>query len=346
MALRILIDTSVWLSLAQDYRNLQLLQVMKQLSDEDIIEFIVPDVVLDEIERNRPRIMKQASASQKDVFRRVKAALEQYGDGDLTDAKQSIADVEHKIAIHGDAAIDTMALVLGMVREAEKVVPSVIARSRAANRGLERRAPFASNRNGIADAVILETYAEIVEEAAGTDDTFAFVTTNTNDFSDNTADKRQPHPDIAAHFDGTRSRYATDIAEFLKQFREEQDFDGVVDELFDTMFFQDDPRLLSEVAEAIDLFWNQIWYTRHLHFMWRIEQGEVQVVDKMPDGYPYDPSKVTVQTLETAKAAGARVLAKYPGQLGPFDDFEYGMLNGKLSALRWVLGEEWDFLDT
>jgi hypothetical protein len=28
------------------------------------------------------------------------------------------------------------------------------------------------------------------------------------------------------------------------------------------------------------------------------------------------------------------------------DDFSWGMLSGKLSTLRWVLGEDWDMLDT
>lgn len=32
--------------------------------------------------------------------------------------------------------------------------------------------------------------------------------------------------------------------------------------------------------------------------------------------------------------------------LGPYSDFDWRMINGKLSALRWVLGDDWDMLDT
>jgi len=51
------------------------------------------------------------------------------------------------------------------------------------------------------------------------------------------------------------------------------------------------------------------------------------------------------ETLDQAKIAAQRVRDKYE-DTGPWSDFEWGVLNGKLSALRWVLGDEWDMLDT
>jgi hypothetical protein len=50
---------------------------------------------------------------------------------------------------------------------------------------------------------------------------------------------------------------------------------------------------------------------------------------------------------EGAKRAAAATRKKYgPKNFGPWTDFEWGMLNGKLSALRWILGDDWDMLDT
>ena len=59
-----------------------------------------------------------------------------------------------------------------------------------------------------------------------------------------------------------------------------------------------------------------------------------------------------LETVDPQIWAGAlksaeRVIQQYGEEnLGPYSDFEWGMLNGKLSALRWVMGEDWDELYT
>jgi hypothetical protein len=56
--------------------------------------------------------------------------------------------------------------------------------------------------------------------------------------------------------------------------------------------------------------------------------------------------RATEEIYQQALKAAEEVRARYPDVRPVESDFEWGMWNGKLSALRWVLGDEWDFLDT
>lgn len=87
----------------------------------------------------------------------------------------------------------------------------------------------------------------------------------------------------------------------------------------------------SEIIAAEEEFFDRVWHERHLVGLMKHESGE----DPMPD-----------DILKAALEAAERVRARRP-DVGPVEsDFEWGMWNGKLSALRWVLGSEWGFLDT
>ncbi len=79
-----------------------------------------------------------------------------------------------------------------------------------------------------------------------------------------------------------------------------------------------------------------------------VEQGTTKVVPEVDySRSPYRSDQILDSVWEEALSAGERTRREVGIEnLGPWDDFEWGMLNGKLSALRWVLGDEWDTLDT
>lgn len=58
--------------------------------------------------------------------------------------------------------------------------------------------------------------------------------------------------------------------------------------------------------------------------------------------------KVIVDDILAGAIRSAERLERKYGKdnLGPYSKFDWGMINGKLSALRWVLGEDWDELYT
>jgi hypothetical protein len=87
-----------------------------------------------------------------------------------------------------------------------------------------------------------------------------------------------------------------------------------------------------EVYSAIEKIVDQIWYNRHQVLKEKVLKNEVSVASEIWKG---------------ALAAAKKIEKKYGEEnLWHESDFEWGMLNGKLSALRWLTGDEWDMLGT
>lgn len=99
------------------------------------------------------------------------------------------------------------------------------------------------------------------------------------------------------------------------------------------------PRRPSDFHDALNLLWSQVWYNRHQDVRIAIEEGHHRVVSRKP----HSPDE-TLDTAWTQELAAARRMEEDVGldRLGPWTDFEWGMINGKMSALEWMLGDEWD----
>ncbi len=99
-----------------------------------------------------------------------------------------------------------------------------------------------------------------------------------------------------------------------------------------------------EISEAAGEYDSKVWWNRHQNLLHRIQTGEEVVVEEY--GATHVPNTISKESLATARAAAKKIEDKYGAENLGWDDFEWGMVNGKLSALRWVLGDEWDQLDT
>lgn len=342
----VLIDTCVWLDLAQDQKQTPLLLVVENMAKTGPLRLLVPRIVLDEFLRNRTRVAKTSARSLSTHFQQVKEAVSKAG-GDEKRNKALIGQLDelnHRIPIIGGAAEGALDRIEKLLKAATIIEASDAVMLKAADRALRRKAPcHHENKNSMADAIVIETYFSEVKAKNSPEQRFAFVTHNKSDFSLVGGNQKLPHEDFAAKFSKIKSMYFINLTECLRRLDP-----SMVTELMWEQSWSLEPRGLSELMKAEDLLFHQVWYNRHWNLRMRIQQGKVKLVDK--EIYPRKPgAPATCQKDVWAGAlrAAKRVEKKYGKRnLGSWDDFEWGMLNGKLSAIRWMLGDEWDMLDT
>ncbi len=341
---RFLVDTCVWLDLAKDAKQAVVLGVVEELVRRGQLSLIVPRLVVDEFRRNRDRIARESAKSLSSHFRVVREAVGRIG-GDKEEViavLKHLDDVDHRIPLVGGQAVARLDRIEALLVGTSILEASESAKVRAVERAIEKRAPFHRNTNAMADALLIEIYSGLVKDKSMAGTRFAFVTHNKNDFSAENANQKSPHPDLSALFSKIKSQYFINLAEALRRV----DSTLVTQAMIEDSWTQE-PRGLTDILDAEKRLTDMVWYNRHQNRRSKVQRGQIKVADTDPGKRELREATIVRSIWEGAMRSAEKLEKHYrKAELGPWDDFEWGMVNGKLSALRWVLGDEWDDLYT
>src|SRR5260370_38873470 len=251
----IMIDTCVWLDVAKDYQQQAILAALEELIRQGDMALILPRTVVDEFARNKARVIEESRRSLSSTLKRVKEAVEKFGDPrKKSTVLDQLNDMDHRLPTLGEAAVNTVGHIEKLFAHTRVIEISDAVKLRAAQRAIDKRAPFHRQRNGIDDAILIEVYADTVgAKATGT--RFAFITHNLKDFSHPAANNKLHHPDVAVCFSRVRSMYFITLGEALRRVQPEQFADLMIEQEW-----REEHRRQTDILAAIHLLFHQVWY--------------------------------------------------------------------------------------
>jgi PIN domain len=147
---KILIDTCVWLDLGKDYHQRAILAALENLIRQGDIDLILPRIVVDEFSRNKAHVIEESGRSLSGTLKRAQDAVDKFGDPrQKRKVLRELNNVDHRIPTLGGAATDAVARIEELFAQMPLIEVSDAAKLRAAQRAIDKRAPFHRNRNGI-----------------------------------------------------------------------------------------------------------------------------------------------------------------------------------------------------
>ncbi|MCO6175632.1 PIN domain-containing protein [Flavobacterium sp. NRK F10] len=342
MIVKLIIDTCVWLDIAKTSKGEEILNLLSEFIEREEVKIVLPEIVISEFDRNKERIIADAGKSLSSHFKKVKEMVAEHAD---QESKQIILsqlnDIDKKIPTLGENAFQAILTIEDIMSKAEIINISDEIKLRATQRAIDKKAPFHLSKNSIGDSIIIESYNYYKVQNIAQEFNLMFITHNVNDFSLKNGNQKMPHEDLADIFDSSKSQYFINLPEALN---------SVNPELIEEIEYENDWdfefRSFSQILEMERELEQKIWYNRHKNREYLIETGKIKLINREEFDIKKSQRAIIKDIWEGALKSAKKVEEIYGEENLSFNDFEWGMINGKLSALRWVIGDDWDNLDT
>lgn len=328
--------------MAKTSKNEDIINLLEEFVNTEEVELILPRIIFDEFERNKDRIIADAGRSLSSHFKKVKEMIVEHGkDDEKENILSHINDIDKKIPNLGENAIKSISNIEKLMKMANVINITDKIKLNAVQRAIDKIAPFHLSKNSVGDAIIIEAFNEYRLQNSPQDFKIIFVTHNINDFSSKTGNQKTPHDDLIPIFDNNKSYYFIDLLEALNFINPD-----LVEEVEDLNNWDFEFRNYSEILKIEREFEQKIWYRRHKYREYLINEGKIRII-KRDEFETADTQSTIIDDIWKGALKSAKKVEKIYGKENlQFDDFEWGMINGKLSALRWVIGDNWDNLDT
>ena len=335
----LLLDTCVWLDLAKS-RSEKLLDFLEYYVEENLVNLLVPEIVLTEFERNKDRIINDNVKALGNQIDKITDIIIAHESKDVRDEMTiRLTDLKHKIPRISESISSSVEKIEKLFSTAEILYANNEIKLKAVDRGMNKVAPFHLSKNSIADAIILEIFIDY--KINNNNFPLMFITHNKSDFSTKNGNQKFPHEDFEDLFDSINIYYFINLAEALNT---------IDPEIFAKTKFEGDWKLeargLSQLLEVEQELEQKIWYNRHAIRAEKIKNGSVKIIERDEYTIRLANSTIVREIWEGALQSAEKIENKFGKENLEFDDFDWGFINGKLSAIRFALGEEWDLLDT
>jgi hypothetical protein len=333
----LMIDTCIWIEIAKNPSYKSLTITLKHLVETDQIKILTTDIIKDEFIRNKDKLLEIGRQKFSQNIKNLKTLIKEHSENKDTEAVlKELDNINHKLPDMIDKISEHTNLVFELIELSSFIEISNDIKLISVEKAYKKEAPFHNSKNNMADSLILETFFKQIEEK----NFYHFISLNTNEFSSK-KNKNISHEDFSYYFSKENVFYSLDLYKTINEI-----FPNILEEIEDEESWYEEGRTVNEILEETNKLCNIVWYNRHKYREQQINEKIIKVMDKKNYNVN-DQNQIVDYIWEGALKSAEKMEKLYSKEeLFPESDFDWGMINGKLSALRWVLGDEWDMLYT